>query len=145
MKKPVDDMLLLDVLEQLVERSEAEWNQAEKKARECQEQLSHARALLEAEHIRIGPAARHRGRYSGVPLRDAATEILRDALGVQMTAAAIHEELLANGGSLEGSSPGRAMHAALLGVSEIEKVNGMYRWRISSQPAKDGRENAQQG
>lgn len=123
-----NDQTLLENLEYAVKRARTDLQAAEESHKQLQERLSHATALLEFERKRIGTmVTTQSGRYAGMALRRAIIEILRNGVDV-MTRQAVIDQLMRNGVTFESKTPGRAVHAALIGVEEVEKVDGSYRW-----------------
>lgn len=127
MQAVANDQVLLDVLERLVKRNEDALAEADEKRRKYQGQLDHARAVLEAEKERLG--ATGQGRYSRMTLRQAALEVIKEAHGNVITPTALADKLRQEGCLIGSSAPGRVIHAALIGVQEVEKIDGSYRWR----------------
>ena len=128
-----DDRTLLENLEYVAKRAEQGVEAARKELTKQVDRLSHARALLDFERVRIGKLApAQNGRYSGLPLRDSIIQILKDEAGRYITREAIIDRLLRNGVAFTTKTPGRSIHAALIVVEEVEKIEGRYRWRAGT-------------
>jgi len=125
-------------LQYAAERYHESLQEAEKTLAEAQrardawlDRLAKINALLEYERERNGAQIRldQDSPYRGLSTREAASEVIRRG-GVKGTSIGeIIEVLKSNGYAFDTKYPGRAVHAALIGASGVEKVNGRYQWR----------------
>jgi hypothetical protein len=141
------DRAVLRDLEHLVTKYEGvleEAEQALKKAEEsrdiCKDRLAKARSLLEYERERVGKQIPldDKSPYAGLALREAAVRVISSHSERPITSKEITETLQSHGYPLETKYPGRALHAALIGVDEVEKVGpGTYRLRGSTNNSRE--------
>jgi len=148
----VNDRTLMENLEYLMQRYETNLEEAEKALKEaeqgrdkCMERLSKARALLEHERERVGEQLPldDKSPYAGLTLREAALRVIKEKVGQPVTFAEIIATLRAHGYPIGSRYPGRSLHAALIGVQDVEKVaTGTYRWRNDDPSANNSAEAA---
>ncbi|MCI0441518.1 MAG: hypothetical protein L0177_20640 [Chloroflexi bacterium] len=134
--KKLSDREMFEALEKMVadyrdqvQEAEARVREAERLRDERAARLKKAQDLLSYERERIGvPLSAPASGFRGLSLREAALKIIRENGGI--VSAEHLAGRLKEAGYVFGSAPGRALHAALLGVAEVEKpYSGSYRWR----------------
>jgi len=145
------DSTLLDNLKYLITKQEEALADAEAKMKEaeewrdrCQKRLQLARDFLEWEREEWQRKGRQlsldgESPYAGLRLRDAAVLVIKERAGRPVTFQEIAHVLASHGyPGVERARPGRALHAALIGAADVEKVaSGTYRWRgdnLNEQP-----------
>jgi hypothetical protein len=75
------------------------------------------------------------GPYAGLSLREAVLAVLRERDGRKTNFRRIIETLEAGGYAINSDHPSRALHAALIGVKDVERVGkALYRWRNGTSP-----------
>ncbi len=102
----------------------------------CDDRLSKAQVLLEHERERIGVkqfTLDDGGPYAGLTLKEAVLRVLEKLGGQPATSEEVFDQLRANGYLVESKYPGRSLHAALIGVNQVERVGrATYRWSDGS-------------
>ncbi len=130
---------LLENLLYLVRAYEGDVQDAEQKLSEAQTYLDGNRTRLEQAKALVADAEERFGEelsvlasspFAGLSLRDAAQQVIRGADGKALQDKEIIRRLVEQGFPFETEFPGRAIHAALIRVDEVQKVaSGVYRWR----------------
>ena len=138
---------LISKHERALEDAEMKLKQAEDWRDKCQKLLALVKELVEWEREDWERKGKRLGLddkspYAGLHLRDAALLVIKERAGRPVTATEIVQVLAAHGYSrIEQRHPGRALHAGLIGVKDVEKVApSTYRWRgndISANPSRE--------
>lgn len=143
---------LVNKHEQALADAEAKLKQAEEWRDKCKRRLDIVRELVQWEREdweRRGKQLHldDQSPYAGLRLRDAAVLVIKERAGRPITFREIVQVLAAHGyPGVERGHPGRALHAALIGVPDVEKVaSGTYRWRGNKLGANDSSEAAGSG
>lgn len=139
--------ILLQNLEHMVESYQSSLGEANEAVREAErqrgaweERLKSAKSLLEFERERLGGqlSLDSGSPYAGLTLREAALRVIKGRQGRATTLDEVVQVLREAGYRIETRFPGRALHAALIGVQDVEKVApGTYRWRANGPSRSD--------
>ena len=103
---------------------------AEERVRAAEDRLVKAQALLEFEAARLGKQFRllDENPYAGLTLRNAALKVIRRKSPKPVTFKDLETELTPYGYLKDTQYPSRALHAALIGAADVERVEpGTYR------------------
>jgi len=143
---------LINKHEQALADAEAKLKMAEEWRDKCQKRLATVKELVEWEREDWERKGRQlhlddKSPYAGLRLRDAVVLVIKERAGQPVTFSEIVQVLAANGyPGIEQGHHGRALHAALIHVADVEKVaSGTYRWRGNNLSAKNSREAADLG
>jgi len=130
--------------ENQVSAAEQELKAAQERLNRRRERLTAAQETLKdlREQFAEETTRTETGRFAGMRLREAAVLVIKEAGGKAVALATIIQTLNANGYPFNTRYPGRALHAALIGVSDVEKPGGgTYRWRHSPPDGSPTRPN----
>jgi hypothetical protein len=152
------DYTLVDNLKYLIRKQEQAFEEAEEAVRKaqdwretCRKRLTDVKNFLEWVREDWERSGRQlhlddESPYAGLRLREAALLVIQRA-GRPITSSEIAQVLTAHGyPGIERGRPGRALHAALIGVASVERVaSGTYRWKDNNIGANDSSEAAELG